>query len=222
MSELNIKEIMAKADNRTLTIYILLDTSGSTNGEVNNIINREMNLLPSRFKNIIDNAKLGNVQIRYRVLRYGGFYDDKINWITGNRNDFEELINIDSINPEGNTWLAEAIDELSESLESVNLGPKPFNPIVFILNDGTFSGNEDELIRAMRRLNEIRDRIGVLVSLVSFESQLEPLLNNIISRDRFNSLMILENLTTESLKSVTNEIKKSLIKPTEIVEDSLA
>jgi len=221
MTEPTIQDIMSKIDNRTLTIYFMLDTSGSTRGEINNILNREINVLPSRFKSIVDNAKLGNVQIRYRLLRYGGFFDDRISWLVGDRNKFEEVINVDTITPEGNTWLSEGINELVSSLDNVDLGPKPFNPILFILNDGTFSGSEDELIKSMRRLNEIRERLGLLISVVSFERSVEPLLNTIISRDRFNNLMIIENLTSENLKIVMNEINKSQIKPTFVVEDEL-
>lgn len=217
-----IRDIMSKSDKRTLSIYILLDTSGSTRGEINNIINKEINNLPLKFKEIIEKAKLGDVELRFRVLRYGGFYDDKISWLTGNRTEFDQKISIDSITPEGNTWLSEAITELANSLSEAELGSKPFHPIALIINDGTYSGNEDELLRAMKRLNEVKDTHGgVIVAIASFDETPEPLLNSILTRDRFGNYLVLDDLTIESLKMVTNEIKKSILKPTSSIKEDI-
>jgi uncharacterized protein YegL len=218
-----LKEIMESSDKRTLNVYFLLDTSGSTkdNGIIN-ILNREMNSIDSKFSKIIDELKFGETELRFRVLTFGGFSYDKLSWIVGSRTDYSSTIGIDSLVADGNTWLAEAIDEFVDSIESIDRGDRPYPTLVFLVNDGDFSGEDNILNKAIKRFQMIKDRFAVILAICNFENDIEYFMQPIISRDRFNNLIKLDTLSSENFKYVLSQLKLSMMSPaSSIVDDEL-
>lgn len=221
--ENNLKNIMESSEHRTMNVYFLLDTSGSTkeNGVIN-ILNREMNSIDSKFAQILSDLKFGDTELRFRVLSFGGFSYDKIRWVVGSRSTYAPTIGIDSLVAEGNTWLSEAIDELVDSIESIDRGEKPYPTVVFLVNDGDFSGEDDMLNKAIKRLQTIKDRFAIILAICNFENDIEYVLQPIISRDRYNNLIKLDSLSIENFKHVLSQLKLSIMSPaTSLVEDDL-
>jgi uncharacterized protein YegL len=219
----NLQEIMESSDKRTLNVYFLLDTSGSTkdNGIIN-ILNREMNSIDSKFSKIIEELKFGATDIRFRVLKFGGFSYDKLSWIVGSRIEYSSRIGIDTLVGEGNTWLSEAIDEFVDSIETIDRGDQPYPTLVFLVNDGDYSGEDDFLNKAIKRFQQIKDRFAVILAICNFENDIEYIMQPIISRDRFNNLLKLDSFSSENFKHVLSQLKLSMMSPaSSIVDDEL-
>lgn len=219
----NLQEIMESSDKRTLNVYFLLDTSGSTkdNGIIN-ILNREMNSIDSKFTRIIEELKFGDTDVRFRVLTFGGFTYDKLTWIVGTRAEHASTIGIDSLVAEGNTWLSEAIDEFVDSIESIDRGERPYPTLVFLVNDGDYSGEDEILNKAIKRFQLIKDRFAVILAICNFENDIEYIMQPIITRDRFNNLLKLDSFSSENFKHVLSQLKLSMMSPSSsIVDDEL-
>jgi uncharacterized protein YegL len=219
MSE-DLKNILNFSEKRTLNVYFLLDTSGSTkaNGIIN-ILNREINSIDSKFNEILEDLKFEDTEVRFRILRFGGFNYDKTAWLVGSRNDFSNTISIDTLVAEGNTWLAEALDELVESLEIIDRGVKPYPTMVFLVNDGDFSGDEETLNKVVKRLQTVKDRSSMILAICNFEHDVEYVIQPIITRDRFTNMMKLDNFATENFKYVLSQLKLSMVAPVNITVD---
>jgi uncharacterized protein YegL len=219
----NLKNILEYEDKRTLNVYFLLDTSGSTkdNGIIN-ILNREINSIDAKFSEILDDLKFEDTETRFRVLRFGGFNYDKLTWLVGSKTEFSHSISVDTMIPQGNTWLAEALNELVDSLEVIDRGVRPYPTIVFLVNDGDYSGEEDTLNKAIKRLQTIKDRTSIILAICNFEHDIEYIIQPIINRDRFNNMMKLDNLGIENFKYVLSQLKLSMVAPlTSVVDDEL-
>lgn len=216
MENNDLKQIMENFDKRTLNIYFLLDTSGSSSGEIINVINREMNIINSRISDNIKELKLGNVDTRFRILEYGGFSDNKTSWLTGDRINFDNNINISNLIPEGNTWLSEAIIETSNSLSECDKGTKPYPSIVIIVGDALYSGPEENLIRAIEKLNQVRNDTPIIISVCSFSNQVDGVFNRFVSKDKFNNPLIIDSLSDDNLKKVIGQAKLSVLRPTKV------
>jgi uncharacterized protein YegL len=221
--ENNIKDIMETTEHRTMNVYFLLDTSGSTktNGIIN-ILNREMNSIDNKFSQIVEDLKFGETELRFRVLAFGGFSYDKVRWLVGSRSEFSSTIGIDTLNPEGNTWLSEAIDELVESIEAMDRGEKPYPTLVFLVNDGDFSGEDEVLNKAIKRFQSIKERFAIIMAICNFENDIEYVIQPIISRDRFNNLIKLDSFSIENFKHILSQLKLSIMSPaSSLVDDDL-
>ena len=216
----DLKNILDFSEKRTLNVYFLLDTSGSTkaNGIIN-ILNREINSIDSKFQEILEDLKFEDTELRFRILRFGGFNYDKTSWLVGSRSEYSTTISVDTLVPEGNTWLAEALDELVDSLEIIDRGNKPYPTIVFLVNDGDFSGDEETLNKVVKRLQTVKDRSSMILAICNFEHDIEYIIQPIITRDRFTNMMKLDNFASENFKYVLSQLKLSMVAPVSITID---
>ncbi len=211
----DIRDIMEKMDQRTLNVYIAVDTSGSTNTDVHHIIKRELELLSSRVQDSAKKNKLGEVDVRYRMLQYGGF-NKTIHWFT---NDFVSSTGIQGYTPEGNTNLSEAVEEIASSVSSIEKGEKPYPSIILFLGDGGYSGEASSLERAIERLKDVKIDHPCIVAFCSFGLEVHQDVKLLISKDKYNNLLVLKDLSDDSITQLLSQVKLSILKPTSVFSD---